>query len=81
MCSCECAVACLCPRNSISNVVASLTIHDDMFIFLKNRRDEAQNMKPLWKVVNIYMCAFTYLFNQIHIHIHIYIFIYIFISN
>ena len=28
VCSCECAVACLCPRNSISNVVAS-TIHDD----------------------------------------------------
>ena len=30
VCSCECAVACLCPRNSISNVVASVTIHDDM---------------------------------------------------
>ena len=28
VCSCECAVACLCPRNSISNVVASV-IHDD----------------------------------------------------
>ena len=28
MCSCECAVACLCPRNSISNVAAS-AIHDD----------------------------------------------------
>ena len=28
MCSCECAVACLCPRNSISNVVAS-AIHDE----------------------------------------------------
>ena len=26
--SCECAVACLCPRNSISNVVAS-AIHDE----------------------------------------------------
>ena len=29
--SCECAVACLCPRNSISNVVASVMIHDDIF--------------------------------------------------
>ena len=28
VCSCECAVACLCPRNSISNVVAS-AIHDE----------------------------------------------------
>ena len=28
--TCACAVACLCPRNSISNVVVSLTIHDDM---------------------------------------------------
>ena len=36
--SCECAVACLCPRNSISNVVASVTIHDD--IFLKNKIEE-----------------------------------------
>ena len=33
VCSCECAVACLCPRNSISNVVVSVTIHDDMFIY------------------------------------------------
>ena len=37
--SCDCAVACLCPRNSISNVVASVTIHDDIqttFFFFKN---------------------------------------------
>ena len=33
VCSCECAVACLCPRNSISNVVASLTSHDNLKIF------------------------------------------------
>ena len=32
--TCACAVACLCPRNSISNVVASVTIHDDMYIFV-----------------------------------------------
>ena len=32
--SCECAVACLYPRNSISNVVAFVTIHDDMFIYI-----------------------------------------------
>ena len=30
VCSCECAVACLRPRNSISNVVASVTIHGNI---------------------------------------------------
>ena len=34
VCSCECAVASLCPRNSISNVVASVTIHDDMYKYM-----------------------------------------------
>ena len=28
--TCACAVACLCPHNSISNVVVSLTIHDNL---------------------------------------------------
>ena len=27
--TCACVVACLCPHNSISNVVASVMIHDD----------------------------------------------------
>ena len=30
-CTCACVVACVRPQNSISNVVASVTIHDDMF--------------------------------------------------
>ena len=34
VCSCECAVACLCPRNSISNVVASVTIDGNMYIYI-----------------------------------------------
>ena len=34
VCSCECAVACLCPRNSISNVVASVTIDENMYIYI-----------------------------------------------
>ena len=41
------AVAFLCPHNSNSNVVVSLTIHDNMKIFEK---DVAKNMKPSWKV-------------------------------
>ena len=35
-CPCACAVACLCPHNSISDVVASVTVHDDMQIFLRD---------------------------------------------
>ena len=31
--TCACAVACLCPLNSISNVVASMMIHDDMYFY------------------------------------------------
>ena len=53
-------MACLFPRISIPNVVASVTIHDE-------------NMKPLWKVVNIY----TYAHKNKHIHIHMYKHIYI----
>ena len=34
VCSCECAVACLCPRNSISNVVASVTIDANIYIYI-----------------------------------------------
>ena len=32
-CTCACAVASLHPRNSISNVVVSLTIHDVIYIY------------------------------------------------
>ena len=34
VCSCECAVACLCPRNSILNVVVSLTVHDNIYTYI-----------------------------------------------
>ena len=45
--TCACAVACLHPHNFTSSVVVSLTIHDNIFIYI---RDAAKNMKPLWKV-------------------------------
>ena len=38
--TCACAVACLHPHNSISNVVASVTIHDDMFIKIYQKIEE-----------------------------------------
>ena len=47
--TCACAMACLHPHNSISNVVASLTIDDDIYIYIYVR-DVAKNKKPLWKV-------------------------------
>ena len=50
-CTCACAVACLHPQNSISNVLVSLTIHDNMKILL---RDVAKNLKPLWKVEGLF---------------------------
>ena len=38
-------------------------------------------MKLLWKVINIYMCAYTYIFIHIHIHIHTNINIYMYIYS
>ena len=32
--TCACAVACLCPQNSNSNVVASLTIDNNIYIYI-----------------------------------------------
>ena len=76
--SCACAVACLHPHNSISNVVVSLTIHDNIKIyFYINVGDVAKNMKLLWKVINVYMCAYTYIFfhtdTRIHIHVQVHV--------
>ena len=57
--TCACAVACLCPHNSITNVVVFVTIHDDTDVHVNIFRDVAKNMKPLWKVVQIvrYVCV------------------------
>ena len=48
------------------------------YMFISIRDVCQNNMKPLWKVINIYMCADTYTFKHIHIHIHIHIYIYIY---
>ena len=47
-CTCACAVACLHPHNSISNVVVSLTIHNNIHLYLSEMQQK--NMKPSWKV-------------------------------
>ena len=46
--TCACAVACLSPHNSISNVVVSLTIHDN--VHMQKTCSKKKNMKPSWKV-------------------------------
>ena len=48
-------LACLFPDNSISNVVVSVTIHDDtdVFVYSYRRCSKKKNMKPLCKVVQI----------------------------
>ena len=54
--SCECAVACLCPRNSISNVVAS-AIHDERNIhfnetIVEGRANRSLNLGFGWRKTN-----------------------------
>ena len=53
--TCACAVACLSPHNSISNVVVSVTIHDNVHIYQRC----CKNMIPLWKVVQIVRCTWV----------------------
>ena len=36
-------------------------------------------MKPLRKVINIYMCAYTYIFIYIYIYIHMYMYMYVYV--
>ena len=50
--TCACAVACLHPHNSISNVVVSLTIHDN-FVYIKYEKKYICffNVKLLWKII------------------------------
>ena len=46
-----------------------------MYIFI---RDVYQNnMKPLWKVINMYMCAYTDTFTHVHIHLHLHLHIHL----
>ena len=69
------------------NVVASVTIHDNfkkkkynyILYICKRCSKKHETIVEGHK----HMCAFTYIFNQIHIHknIYIHIYIYIYISN
>ena len=79
--SCECAVACLYPRNSISNVVVSLTVHDNIYTYLfckmyKNVRDVAKRYETIVEDRKIYMCAYTYTYTYTYTHTYTYTYTY-----
>ena len=78
--SCECAVAFLCPRNSISNVVVSSMIHDDIFFKNKNGRNVAkkheiivEGHKHIHVHLHVHLHLHLHLFLHLHLHLHIYI--------
>ena len=73
VCSCECAVACLCPRNSISNVVASVTIRDDMYKYMYIYFVEGHKHIHVRIHVHIQPNTHTRLHLHTHTHLHIHI--------
>ena len=73
--TCACAVACVYPHNSISNVVVSLTIHGqhiNKYIYIYIYQKCSKNMKPLRKVINMYIYIYMYIFIYIFICIYMY---------
>ena len=72
MCSCECAVACLCPRNSISNVVAS-AIHDDRNIHFNETIVEGRKHIHVRIHVHFHRLTLTLTHKHKHIHVHTHI--------
>ena len=69
VCSCECAVACLCPRNSISHVVASVMIHDAFFKKIKWKRCSKKHET----IVEGHKHRHVHLHVHLHIHIHLHL--------
>ena len=53
-------------------------------IYVSDLAKKKKNTKPLWNVINMYMCANTYTFTHVHIHMyihihtHLYIYIYMY---
>ena len=69
---CACAVACLHPHNSISNVVVSLTIHDNLkniFIFSKKPETIVEGHKHIH--VRIHVHFHTHTHKRIPVHRHV----------
>ena len=67
--TCARAVACLYPHNSISNVVASVTIHDNMYICVRDVRKKHQTVvegqrlffnRTSWKVSDVQIVRYTW---------------------
>ena len=70
VCSCECAVAFLCPRNSISNVVAS-AIHDDRNIHFNETVVEGRKHIHVRIHVHFHRLTLTLTHKHKHKHIHV----------
>ena len=57
-CTCACAVACLHPHNFISNVVVSLTIHDNMYIYTH----------IIYIYVHVNVIAYVYVYVYVYVY-------------
>ena len=55
-------MACLCPRNSISNVVASVTIHDERNIHFNETIVEGHKHIHIYIYIYIYTCMYIYIY-------------------
>ena len=67
--TCACAVACLCPHNSITNVVVFVTIHDDILMCKMY-----ENMKSL-RMYNIHFQINFHVQIQVHVRVRVFVFV------
>ena len=73
--TCACAVACLCPHNSISNFVVSSTIHDNLNNICKRcsklHETFVEGHKHIHVRIHVHFHTHTYIHVHVHIHIHV----------
>ena len=60
--TCACAGACLHPHNLISNVVASVTIHDDTYIYI-------HGLFEIYVNVYVYACVHVYVYVCVYVYV------------
>ena len=64
-CTSACAVACLHPRSSISNVVASVTIHDNKYTYMYK-----------YFYISRYVKVYEYVYVQVYAYVHVFVYVY-----
>ena len=82
--SCECAVACLYPRNSISNVVVSLTVHGNIYTYICKMYIHVRDVAKRYETIvegrkNLHVRIHVHLHLHLHLHIYMYMYIHIYI--